>query len=112
MEDRRRWYDNDPILSEAMELLSLSTGDTKDQAVDFILKLQEQVASDVIERVYEAVSKYSGKAGRWYDNDPTMLKAIELLREASPNVQRLAAKKILKVLTNNECIDIESEIQE
>ena len=110
MTKSRRWYDNDPLLSEAMELLSLSTDDTKDQAANFILKLQDQVAADVIERVYETVAKYQGKGGRWYDADPTMLKAIELLREASPEIQRKAAKKLLTALSRDENIDLNSNI--
>ena len=105
----RRWYDKDPLLKEAMELLSLSPDDTKDQAADFILRLQEQIAADVIERVYETVSKYQGKGGRWYDSDPVMMRAIEMLREAPPHVQRVAAKKLLKVLTRDEPEELDTQ---
>ena len=49
----RRWYDSDPILKEALELLKLQTDDKKSTAADFIISLQEQVAQDVIERIYE-----------------------------------------------------------
>ena len=48
----QRWYDKDPILKEALELLKLSTDEQKEQAKDFMLKLQEDVAQDVIERIY------------------------------------------------------------
>ena len=109
MTEFRRWYDNDPILSEAMELLSLSADDTKDQAANFILKLQDQVAADVIERVYETVQKYQGKGSRWYDADPTMIKAIELLREAPPHVQRKAAKKLLSVICREEIDEFDEQ---
>ena len=44
---KRRWYDKDPLLNEALELLSLSPDNTKNQAADFILKLQEEVAAEV-----------------------------------------------------------------
>ncbi|MGD9581991.1 MAG: hypothetical protein AB7V50_11510, partial [Vampirovibrionia bacterium] len=59
MSDTRRWYDQDPTMSEAMELLRLSTDDLQGQAADYINKMQEQVAHEVIEKVYEAVKKYS-----------------------------------------------------
>ena len=49
-ENGTRWYDKDPILKEALELLKLSTDEQKEQAKDFMLKLQEDVASDVIDR--------------------------------------------------------------
>ena len=50
-----RWYDNDPILKEALELLQLQPDETKCEAANFMLKLQEEVAADVIERVYEII---------------------------------------------------------
>lgn len=112
MADHRRWYDRDPLLQEAMELLSLSPDDTKDQAAGFILQLQDQVAADVIERVYETITKFQGKGNRWYDNDPVMIKAVELLRVAPPHVQRAAAKKLIHVLTRDDSNDFNSQIEE
>lgn len=96
--ENKRWYDKDPILKEALELLRLSSEDEKEHAKDFILKMQEQVASDVIERIYEIITQYGGKGSRWYDNDPVMLKAIEILRHADPKTQRKAALKLLLAL--------------
>ena len=94
----KRWYDKDPILKEALELLRLSSDDEKEAAKDFILKLQEDVAKDVIEHIYDIVTKYQGKGNRWYDNDPVMIRAIELLRTAEPKVQRKVALKLLLAL--------------
>lgn len=98
----RRWYDNDPILKEALELLKLQTDDKKSAAADFIISLQEQVAQDVIERIYDITRQFAGKGNRWYDADPVMLKAVELLRVAPPKTQRLAALKLLLAFENNE----------
>lgn len=109
MTDNRRWYDRDPLLHEAMELLSLSTDDSKDMAEEFIIQLQDQVAADVIERVYETITRFEGKGSRWYDSDPVLIRAIELLRVAPPNVQRAAAKKLINVLSRD---FIESENEE
>ena len=95
MSDTRRWYDKDPILKEALELLRLQPSETQAEAADYILKLQEQVAADVIERLYDTITKYQGKGNRWYDNDPVMMKAIEMLRLAPPKTQRMAALKLL-----------------
>lgn len=105
MEKRRRWYDEDPTMSEAMELLRLSTSDLKGHAADYISKMQEQVAHEVIERVYEAVKKYSYDGNRWYDKDPVVLKAIELLRNAPPGIQKKAAKKLLIALQDADDVD-------
>ena len=94
----KRWYDSDPILKEALELLRLQTDNTKSEATDFLLKLQEQVAGEVIDHVYEIINTYQGKGNRWYDNDPMMLKGVELLRNAPANIQRVAALKLLIAL--------------
>ena len=107
MTEARRWYDKDPILKEALELLWLQPADTQAEAADYILKLQEQVAADVIERLYDTITKYQGKGNSWYDNDPVMIKAIEMLRLAPPKMQRLAALKLLLALENKTSEDIE-----
>ena len=94
----KRWYDSDPILKEALELLRLQTDDTKSEATEFLLKLQEQVAGEVIEHVYDIINTFQGKGNRWYDNDPMMLKGVELLRNAPAEIQRVAALKLLIAL--------------
>lgn len=94
----QRWYDKDPVLKEALELLRMSAPDDRKEAQEYLLKLQEDTAAEVIERIYEMVTQYSGKGSRWYDNDPIMLRAIELLRTADPKTQRIAALKILQSL--------------
>ncbi len=94
----KRWYDSDPILKEALELLRLSPEETRSEAASFMLKLQEQVAQEVIEHVYEIINTYQGKGNRWYDNDPMMIKGVELLRNAPANIQRVAALKLLIAL--------------
>jgi hypothetical protein len=101
-EHSRRWYDKDPILKEALELLRLAPGDKRDEAAEFVIKLQEQVAADVIEKVYDIVSEYHGKGRRWYDNDPVVMKAVELLRVAPKETQKEAALKLLTSLENND----------
>lgn len=107
----RRWYDKDPILKEALELLQLQCEDTKDSAAKFILQLQEQVAGEVIEHVYDIMNKYEGKGNRWYDKDPIVMKAIELLRVAPKKTQRQAALKLLLALEdkNFESLDLKLE---
>ena len=98
MAEYRRWYDNDPVLKEALELLSMATDEEKGDAAQFLLNLQNEVAKDVIESLYEQIKDYQETGNRWYDKDPVMLKSIELLRVASPEIQRKAATKLLKTL--------------
>lgn len=108
----RRWYDKDPILKEALELLQLSCDETKGAAAQFILQLQEQVAGEVIEHVYDIMSQYSGKGNRWYDKDPVIMKAIELLRVAPKKTQRKAALKLLMALEEQNFENMELKLEE
>ena len=105
----KHWYDSDPILKEALELLRLQPDETKTEAKDFLLQLQEQVAAEVIDHVYDIINTYQGKGNRWYDNDPMMLKGVELLRNAPANIQRVAALKLLMALEQKsfEGVDIQ-----
>lgn len=110
--DNRRWYDKDPILKEALELLKLSAGDTKNSAAEFILQLQEQVAGEVIEHVYEIMQEYQGKGNRWYDKDPVVMKAIELLRVAPKKTQRKAALKLLLALEDQSFDNLDLQLED
>ena len=97
---QRRWYDKDPVLKEALELLRLAPGDKRDAAAEYLISLQEQVAGEVIEKIHDIMCEYHGKGRRWYDNDPIVMKAIELLRVAPPKTQK-EALKLLTALENN-----------
>lgn len=110
--DNRRWYDKDPILKEALELLKLSPDNTKNSAASFILQLQEQVAGEVIEHVYEMMTAYQGKGNRWYDNDPVIMKAMELLRVAPKKTQRKAALKLLLALEEQSFENMDLKLEE
>ena len=85
-----------------LELLRLAPGDKKDAAAEFVIQLQEQVADDVIEKIYDIMIEYHGKGRRWYDNDPMVIKAIQLLREPPKKTKKEAALKLLTALENNE----------
>lgn len=98
MAENRRWYDNDPILREALDLLRMQPEDKQVMACDYLIDLQEKVAKEVIEHISELVTQYSETGNRWYDKDPTLLKSLELLRLAPPKTQRIAALKLLLAL--------------
>ena len=108
----RRWYDKDPILKEALDLLQLSCEDAKSSAATFILQLQEQVAGEVIEHVYEMMTAYEGKGNRWYDRDPVVMKAMELLRVAPKKTQRKAALKLLLALEEQSFENMNLKLEE
>ena len=90
----KRWYDYDPMLMQVVELLREYPEEVKSQAEIFLKKVEERVSKDAIDRFYSIV-KPMIKGNRWYDNDPVMLRAVEILRHADPKTQRIAALKIL-----------------
>ncbi|MCQ2789470.1 MAG: hypothetical protein MJ229_03720 [bacterium] len=110
----RRWYDKDPILKEALDLLKISCDGQQSDSDKFMLKMQEQVAGEVIEHIYQIMSEYQGRGNRWYDNDPVVMKAIELLKVAPKATQRKAALKLLLALQEQtfENTDLSEETKE
>lgn len=93
MADYKRWYDHDPLLVEVMELLKNFQDDLKQQAEIFLKKIEDQVGREAIESFYQKVRPMDGK--RWYDHDPILSRAVELLRVVPQDVQREASKNFL-----------------
>ncbi len=92
-----RWYDYDPVLIEVLDLLRSFQSDVKAQAEEFLKKIESQVGKEALEEFYEA-SRPKKFGNRWYDKDPTISKAVELLRVVPPEAQRAAAMKFLEAM--------------
>jgi len=93
----RRWYDHDPILLEVLDLLRSFKSEVKVQAEVFIKKIEDEVGTEALDKFYEA-SKPTKFGNRWYDEDPTVSKAVELIRIVPPETQRKAAQKFLEAM--------------
>lgn len=104
-EKYKRWYDYDPLLVEVMDLLRNFKDDLKEQAGIFLKKVEDHVGKEAIESFYEKVKPVNGN--RWYDHDPVLSRAVELLRVVPQDVQRQASKKFLQAL-KAKGIDIDS----
>lgn len=92
----KRWYDHDPLLLEVVELLRNYQDELKAQAENFLVKIEEKVSKDAIEKFYELVKPVNGN--RWYDNDPVISRTVELLRVVPPNIQRACAEHFINTL--------------
>ncbi len=92
----KRWYDHDPLLLEVVELLKNYQDELKAQAENFLIKIEEKVSKDAIEKFYELVKPVNGN--RWYDNDPIISRTVELLRVVPPNIQRACAEHFITTL--------------
>lgn len=91
----RRWYDHDPMLMEVLELLRGFKADVRAQAEVFLAKVEEQIGKEAMEQFYET-SRPEKFGNRWYDEDPVVSRAVEILRVVPPAVQRQAAQKFLE----------------
>ena len=100
----KRWYDHDPLLVEVMELLRNFKEDLREQAGIFLKKIEDQVGKEAIESFYEKVRPMNGN--RWYDHDPVLSRAVELLRVVPQDIQRQAAKNFLQSL-KDQGIDVD-----
>lgn len=96
MAQYKRWYDHDPLLVEVMELLRNFKDDLREQAQVFLEKIENQVGKEAVESFYEKVKHTNGN--RWYDEDPVLSRAVELLRIVPQDIQRKASENFLKSL--------------
>jgi hypothetical protein len=96
----KRWYDHDPLLIEVLETLRSFKEELRVQSQIFLNKITEEVGQEAVNRFYEkALAEFGDKRGRrWYDQDPVVSKAVELLRVVPPEVQRKAAMSFLQGL--------------
>jgi len=92
----KRWYDYDPVLLQVINMLKDYQTELRSQAEVFLLKIEEKVSKETIEKFYEMVKPVNGN--RWYDKDPVISKTVELLRVVPPEVQKAAAEHFLKTL--------------
>lgn len=98
--DYKRWYDHDPLLLEALEVLRDYESELKSQAEQFLEKIAQEVGQETIDQYYqEIIDSRGGKFGRrWYDKDPVLSKAVELLRVAPLEAQQRIAEQFLDSL--------------
>lgn len=96
--DNKRWYDHDPLLVEVLETLRSFKDELHTQSEIFLGRISEEVGQDAVDTFYAKVrSDLGNKFGnRWYDADPVVSKAVELLRVLPPDVQRKAAESFLQ----------------
>ncbi len=98
--DYKRWYDYDPMLMEVLETLRSFKDELRTQSQVFLDKISAEVGAETVDRYYDKVRQDLGdKFGRrWYDHDPVVSKAVELLRVVPPEAQRKAAESFMKGL--------------
>ena len=99
----RRWYDQDPILSSAMNTLEHSDDETQIKVALNLIKIitEHHLSSTEYESVEDIIAATEdvlddSKHGRWYDLDGTLRTAITLLQNCPETTRKEVAKEMAK----------------
>ena len=112
----RRWYDKDPVLSQAMETLEHSNDETQIKVALNLIKIiiehniqdeQFEAVEDIINAVGSGIDE--NRKGRWYDIDSTVRTAMNMLQNCPEATQRIIAKEMAKMVVDKIKTDEDSE---
>ncbi len=103
----RRWYDKDPVLSQAISTLEHSDDETQIKVALNLIKIiiehniedeQFEAVEDIINAVGSGLD--DNRKGRWYDIDSTVRTAMNMLQNCPEATQRIIAKEMAKMVVD------------
>ena len=101
----RRWYDKDPVLSQAMKTLEQSDDETQIRIALNLIKIiiEHNIESEKFEAVEDLITAVSSgqsdsRNGRWYDIDNTLKTAMNMLQNCPETTPHLIAKEMAKMV--------------
>ena len=102
---QRRWYDKDPVLSEAVHTLEHSDDQTQIRIALNLIKIIiehniEDEEFEAVEDIISAVSLDDNRNGRWYDIDTTLKTAMNMLQNCPAATQHEIAKEMAKMVVD------------
>ncbi|HSA07186.1 MAG TPA: hypothetical protein P5556_08390 [Candidatus Gastranaerophilales bacterium] len=119
MEQSRRWYDKDPILSKAMKILESTNDQFQVKIAINLIKIiiEHNIETDAfrsIDDLLSAVEEGRCEKGneRWYDLDKTLRTAIQMLENCSEEMQSKIAKDVASLIKEKIRDTYEAEIVE
>ena len=106
--EQRRWYDKDPILSNAVKTLENSDDETQIRIALNLIKIiiehniedgQCETVEDIINAVGSGLE--DNRNGRWYDIDSTIKTAMNMLQNCPANTQRVIAQEMAQMVVKS-----------
>ena len=101
----RRWYDKDPVLSEAVSTLEHSDDETQIKIALNLIKIiiEHNIEDEKFEAVDDIISAVGSglddnRRGRWYDIDTTLRTAMNMLQNCPADTQKVIAKEMAQMV--------------
>lgn len=102
---QRRWYDKDPVLSQAVHTLEHTDDETQIRIALNLIKIiiEHNIEDEKFEAVEDIINAVGSglddnRKGRWYDIDATLRTAMNMLQNCPPDTQHIIAKEMAKMV--------------
>ena len=112
----RRWYDKDPVLSEAVHTLEESDDQTQIRVALNLIKIiiEHNIEDEEFEAVDDIINAVGSglddnRRGRWYDIDTTLRTAMNMLQNCPVDTQKVIAKEMAKMVVDKIKTDDDEE---
>lgn len=116
---QRRWYDKDPVLSQAVSTLENSDDQTQIRIALNLIKIIiehniEEEKFEAVEDIINAVGSGldDNRKGRWYDIDSTLRTAMNMLQNCPEATQHIIAKEMAKMVVDKIKTEEDDDIEE
>ncbi len=104
-EQHRRWYDKDPVLSQAVKTLEETDDETQIRIALNLIKIiiEHNIEDEKFEAVEDIINAVGSglddnRKGRWYDIDTTVRTAMNMLQNCPETTQHIIAKEMAKMV--------------
>ena len=115
----RRWYDKDPVLSQAVKTLEETDDETQIRIALNLIKIiiEHNIEDEKFEAVEDIINAVGSglddnRKGRWYDIDSTLRTAMNMLQNCPAATQQIIAKEMANMVLEKIKKDEDSEEEE
>ena len=90
----RRWYDKDPVLKLAVDLIEKSSDSVKDYVADYIIEEAKNLGLTLSENTFDCFWQ------RWQDNNLKYFEAMEYLKIIDYETKKEISMEIIRYIRN------------
>ena len=112
----RRWYDKDPVLSQAVNTLEKSDDETQIRIALNLIKIiiEHNIEDEKFEAVEDIINAVGSglddnRKGRWYDIDSTLRTAMNMLQNCPADTQKIIAKEMAAMVLDKFKKEVDSD---